>query len=186
MDPGTESAEGNQRPPGRRRRPSRGEPPGRRAATIVAGGPVGGLVDFKNDRPGGRIVRVHPECEPWRRSRCIPPPEEERERASWRREWDSNPRRVAPHTLSKRADSAALASLPGGGDRTCTLRSGSPAAWTGPARRDPVNRVRSGRKQLSAASSHGAGAENDRAAITRGRRRAASISCYGECRRGKC
>ena len=30
-----------------------------------------------------------------------------------RREWDSNPRRVAPHTLSKRADSAALASLRG-------------------------------------------------------------------------
>ena len=29
----------------------------------------------------------------------------------WRREWDSNPRWVAPHTLSKRADSAALASL---------------------------------------------------------------------------
>ena len=29
-----------------------------------------------------------------------------------RREWDSNPRWVAPHTLSKRADSAALASLP--------------------------------------------------------------------------
>ena len=28
-----------------------------------------------------------------------------------RREWDSNPRWVAPHTLSKRADSAALASL---------------------------------------------------------------------------
>ncbi|MCU1362093.1 MAG: hypothetical protein JWN99_3382, partial [Ilumatobacteraceae bacterium] len=26
--------------------------------------------------------------------------------------WDSNPRRVAPHTLSKRADSAALAPLP--------------------------------------------------------------------------
>src|SRR5579871_2760355 len=30
-----------------------------------------------------------------------------------RREWDSNPRWVAPHTLSKRADSAALASLQG-------------------------------------------------------------------------
>ena len=28
-----------------------------------------------------------------------------------RREWDSNPRWVAPHTLSKRADSAALAPL---------------------------------------------------------------------------
>jgi hypothetical protein len=36
--------------------------------------------------------------------------------ASARREWDSNPRRVAPHTLSKRADSAALASLPEEGD----------------------------------------------------------------------
>jgi hypothetical protein len=36
------------------------------------------------------------------------------ERIYERREWDSNPRRVAPHTLSKRADSAALASLPGG------------------------------------------------------------------------
>ena len=32
---------------------------------------------------------------------------------SQRRGWDSNPRRVAPHTLSKRADSAALAPLPG-------------------------------------------------------------------------
>ena len=31
--------------------------------------------------------------------------------STWRREWDSNPRWVAPHTLSKRADSAALASL---------------------------------------------------------------------------
>ena len=30
-----------------------------------------------------------------------------------RREWDSNPRWVAPHTLSKRADSAALAPLLG-------------------------------------------------------------------------
>ena len=46
-------------------------------------------------------------------------------RRSWRREWDSNPRRVAPHTLSKRADSAALASL---------LTPGTdygPAAWPG-------------------------------------------------------
>ena len=32
---------------------------------------------------------------------------------TWRREWDSNPRKVALHTLSKRADSAALASLQG-------------------------------------------------------------------------
>ena len=37
-----------------------------------------------------------------------------------RRRWDSNPRRVAPHTLSKRADSAALAPLPGA--RPCTVR----------------------------------------------------------------
>jgi hypothetical protein len=29
----------------------------------------------------------------------------------WRRRWDSNPRKVALHTLSKRADSAALALL---------------------------------------------------------------------------
>ena len=32
--------------------------------------------------------------------------------ASKRRGWDSNPRKVALHTLSKRADSAALAPLP--------------------------------------------------------------------------
>ncbi len=38
-----------------------------------------------------------------------------------RREWDSNPRRVAPHTLSKRADSAALASLPEEGDASGPL-----------------------------------------------------------------
>ncbi len=31
----------------------------------------------------------------------------------WRRERDSNPRKVALHTLSKRADSAALAPLQG-------------------------------------------------------------------------
>ena len=35
-----------------------------------------------------------------------------RGRGPARRGWDSNPRWVAPHTLSKRADSAALASLP--------------------------------------------------------------------------
>ncbi len=29
----------------------------------------------------------------------------------WRRRWDSNPRKVALHTLSKRAGSAALALL---------------------------------------------------------------------------
>ena len=40
-----------------------------------------------------------------------------------RREWDSNPRWVAPHTLSKRADSAALASLP-------VLRACRPLGWT--------------------------------------------------------
>ncbi len=31
--------------------------------------------------------------------------------ACWRRRWDSNPRKVALHTLSKRAGSAALALL---------------------------------------------------------------------------
>ena len=41
-----------------------------------------------------------------------------------RREWDSNPRRVAPHTLSKRADSAALASLPEEGDARRPARAG--------------------------------------------------------------
>ena len=30
-----------------------------------------------------------------------------------RRVWDLNPRRLSPHTLSKRAHSAALATLPG-------------------------------------------------------------------------
>ncbi len=40
---------------------------------------------------------------------------------TWRREWDSNPRKVALHTLSKRADSAALASLP--------VASGAPGTW---------------------------------------------------------
>ena len=34
-----------------------------------------------------------------------------RVRGTWRRVWDSNPRWLAPHTLSKRADSAALATL---------------------------------------------------------------------------
>ena len=42
-----------------------------------------------------------------------------------RREWDSNPRWVAPHTLSKRADSAALAPLLG------TRARGSRAAGQG-------------------------------------------------------
>ena len=47
-----------------------------------------------------------------------------------RREWDSNPRWVAPHTLSKRADSAALASLPGGAMLVARSQhvSGDPAA----------------------------------------------------------
>ena len=73
-----------------------------------------------------------------------------------RREWDSNPRWVAPHTLSKRADSAALASLlgvPGVGPRTgqaivCAARG---RRWRpGPVQLQPVNRVRAGRQQLSA------------------------------------
>jgi hypothetical protein len=29
----------------------------------------------------------------------------------WRRRWDLNPRKVSPHTISNRADSAALALL---------------------------------------------------------------------------
>jgi hypothetical protein len=66
-----------------------------------------------------------------------------------RRGWDSNPRWVAPHTLSKRADSAALAPLPGAAQGT------GPVRWpttrrSGPVQRLPVNRVRAGRQQLSA------------------------------------
>ena len=85
-----------------------------------------------------------------------------------RREWDSNPRWVAPHTLSKRADSAALASLRGhrsaGAERVgrgggavgpgvgqaivCDARD---RRWRpGPVQLQPVNRVRAGRQQLSA------------------------------------
>jgi hypothetical protein len=45
----------------------------------------------------------------------------------WRREWDSNPRKVAPHTLSRRADSSALASLPSKAARS-QLAPGDPAA----------------------------------------------------------
>ncbi len=75
----------------------------------------------------------------------------------WRRRWDSNPRKVALHTLSKRADSAALALL-----QKCLLHtnlqrrelrlfrsaeetsvwnntttSGCLARWLGPTQRDP-------------------------------------------------
>ncbi len=42
-----------------------------------------------------------------------------------RRGWDSNPRRLAPHTLSKRADSAALAPLLGNRQGIGQLRPGT-------------------------------------------------------------
>ena len=82
-----------------------------------------------------------------------------------RREWDSNPRWVAPHTLSKRADSAALASLrdavPGRPPRrpgAVAPRTRQAIVWRardrrwrpGPVQLQPVNRVRAGRQQLSA------------------------------------
>ena len=80
--------------------PSSGGPPrGRGAAVDAAAG------DLRADAPAarsGRRVR-----QPHRRRRALSV-----RRGAWRREWDSNPRWVAPHTLSKRADSAALASLP--------------------------------------------------------------------------
>jgi hypothetical protein len=66
-----------------------------------------------------------------------------------RRGWDSNPRSVARHTISSRADSAALAPLQaqegivGSSSRSCVRR-------PGPAQQGPVNRVRAGRQQLSA------------------------------------
>ena len=50
----------------------------------------------------------------------------------WRREWDLNPRGVAPHTLSRRADSAALAPLPSAnqGIVTGAVRSAAPrSGW---------------------------------------------------------
>ena len=54
---------------------------------------------------------------------------------AWRRGWDSNPRSVARHTISSRADSAALAPLRASG----YLRpaSGRSVRWPGPAQRDP-------------------------------------------------
>ena len=51
---------------------------------------------------------------------------------SQRRGWDSNPRRVAPHTLSKRADSAALAPLPGSARVAVTARLAPPQAQRHP------------------------------------------------------
>ena len=47
-----------------------------------------------------------------------------------RRGWDSNPRKVALHTLSKRADSAALAPLPGRSDRVAAAGAGLSLALT--------------------------------------------------------
>src|SRR5579875_296255 len=83
-------------------------------------------------------------------------------RAPERRRWDLNPRWVAPHTISSRADSAALALLlvrePGyrlsvgcpGGLTSGFRRARRRARRPGPAQRPPVNRVRVGRQQLSA------------------------------------
>src|SRR5882762_9490131 len=74
------------------------------------------------------------------------------ELAVWeRRGWDSNPRWVAPHTLSKRADSAALAPLRGAAQGTATPTL-IPAWRSGPVQRLVVNRVRAGTQQLSAAA----------------------------------
>ena len=94
-----------------------------------------------------------------------------RESTLLRREWDSNPRWVAPHTLSRRADSSALASLPAwraeasGGllegaahrspalpsDSGGTLSSPRFVRWRpGPVQRRSVNQVRAGRQQPSA------------------------------------
>ncbi len=79
------------------------------------------------------------------------------QRRAWRRGWDSNPRRVAPHTLSKRADSAALAPLQGStrgwqpGPMRLSCRSARSRMWrSGPVQSQSVNRVRAGRQQLSA------------------------------------
>ncbi len=75
----------------------------------------------------------------------------------WRRVWDLNPRRLSPHTLSKRAHSAALATLrdplgAGSGSRGYRdLSNARSGVWrSGPVQREPVNRVRAGRQQLSA------------------------------------
>ena len=104
---------------------------------------------------------------PWRRSGNEP-----RSTGSRRRGWDLNPRSLAGHTISNRADSAALALLragnaPRGARAAPTGYSAAPQTsarrgplscpsprrlvrWLGPAQRAPVNRVRVGRQQLSA------------------------------------
>src|SRR6185436_3580251 len=46
-----------------------------------------------------------------------------------RREWDSNPRWVAPHTLSRRADSSALASLRGASCEGSRVADGPCVSW---------------------------------------------------------
>ena len=76
---------------------------------------------------------------------------------TWRRVWDLNPRRLAPHTLSKRAHSAALATLrvhPWCGYRLKRIawndRSRFGVWRSGPVQQASVNRVRAGRQQLSA------------------------------------
>jgi hypothetical protein len=70
-----------------------------------------------------------------------------------RRRWDSNPRSLAGHTISSRADSAALALLLGAMRRYSLSRTRRRAQWPGSAQQNPVNRVRVGRQQLSADSS---------------------------------
>jgi hypothetical protein len=85
--------------------------------------------------------------------------------APWRprRRWDLNPRLLSQHTISNRADSAALARLLDSSPvrlvetrlphlgLSCLV---APllfwARWPGPAQRPLVNRVRVGRQQLSA------------------------------------
>jgi hypothetical protein len=57
----------------------------------------------------GGDAALHAPDPPW--PRCHNPWSTNGVNDSTRREWDSNPRWVAPHTLSKRADSAALAPL---------------------------------------------------------------------------
>jgi hypothetical protein len=54
---------------------------------------------------------------------------------AWRRRWDLNPRKVALHTISNRADSAALALLLNFGAHLFEMNTGSQGYWS--RRRDP-------------------------------------------------
>ena len=71
-----------------------------------------------------------------------------------RRRWDLNPWTLAGHTISSRADSAALALLRAAWAASGELSSRGTARRSvrrpGPAQRALVNRVRAGRQQLSA------------------------------------